>query len=228
MKIKRILIVIICIFMCIGCNTPTIMNISNDDIMKNVDTILSKKIKFSNKDAIGYQYYLPNGMSVKEVNDFNQLITSNGISYYFYADVVSYYYKVSSNYKVNKKAYISEKLDYNGKTGYLEVNKDGDEYFVEMMYNYAKIESSVPKYDLVDSISNMSYILSSVKYNKNIVETLIGNKKYDLSDNETYNIFESKKKSDGNFLDYVNEYDNYNGDVESLIEKDEIKKDDEK
>lgn len=225
MNIKRILIVVISLLVFTGC---TIENISNDDIIKNVDIILNKKIKFSNKDAIGYQYYLPNNMNVKNVNDFNEEIISNGISYYLYADVVSYYYKVDINYKVDKDAYISKKLNYNDKQGYLEVNKDGNNYYVEMMFNYAKIEASVPKYYLVDSISNMSYILSSVKYNTKIVETLIGNKKYDLSDNETYNIFKSKKKNEGNFLDYVNEYDTYEGDIESLIEKDEIKSDEEK
>jgi hypothetical protein len=72
----------------------------------------------------------------------------------------------------------------------------------------------------------MSYILSSIKYNDNIIETLIGDKKYDLSENETYNIFNTKKKNEGNFIDYVNEYDNYEGDdAGSLIEKDEIQND---
>lgn len=221
MNIKRILIVI-CLLAFTGC---TIESISNDDTIKNVDIILDKKINFSNKNAVGYQYYLPGYMNVKNVNDFNEKIVSNGISYYLYADVVSYYYKVDINYKEDKNAYISKKLNYNDKHGYLEVNKDGDNYYVEMMFNYAKMEAYVPRYYLVDSISNMSYILSSIKYNNNIVETLVGDKKYDLSDNETYNIFKSKKKKDGNFLDYVNEYDTYEGDIESLIEKDEIKRD---
>ena len=56
------------------------------------------------------------------------------------------------------------------------------------------------------------------------METLLGDKKYDLSGNETYNIFKAKK-SDANFLDYVNEYDTYKGtvdDANSLIEKQEI------
>ena len=45
-----------------------------------------------------------------------------------------------------------------------------------------------------------------------------------------YNIFETKKTTDGNFLDWVNEYDTYNGDnssLESLIEQDEITSTDE-
>lgn len=223
MSIKKTLVAIFCLLIFTGC---TIENISNDNIMKNVDVILNKKIKYSNKDAIGYQYLLPSNMNIKRVSDFNQELFSSNVSYYLYVDVVSYYYKVENEYKKNKNAYISEKLSYNGKKGYLEVNKEKNGYFVEMMFNYAKIEASVSENQLVDSISNICYVLSSIKYNDNIIETLIGDKKYDLSENETYNIFKTKKKNEGNFIDYINEYDNYEGeDIENLIEKEEIKKD---
>lgn len=217
-SIKNVLLALL-VLLFTGC---TIENISNEDIIKNVDIILNKKVKYSNANAVGYQYYLPSNVNVKRVNDFNQELYSNGNSYYLYADVVSYYYKVNSDYEINDKAYISKVLSYDGKEGYIEVNKQKDNYFIEIMYNYAKIEALVSKYDLIDSISNMCYILSSIKYNDKIVETLIGNKRYDLSDNETYNIFKSKKKNEGNFLDYINEYDTYDGNVESLLEKNEI------
>lgn len=220
MRLRKLLFTIMMLFLVTGCSVE---NISNKDINKNVDIILNNKIKYSNQDAIGYQYYLPNGINVKEVMDFNQVLYSNGNTYYLYADVVSYYHKVSKEYKKDSKAYISKKLDYGKKTGYLEVNKDGNKYFVEMMFNYAKIEAYVSKKDLNETISNMSYILSSVKYNKNIIETLLGSQKYDLSENEEYNIFDSKKtNSEDKFLDYVNEYDNYNGEIENLIEHEEV------
>lgn len=50
MSIKRILIIAISLLMFCGC---TIENISNDDIMKNVETILGKKNKYSNKMRLG-------------------------------------------------------------------------------------------------------------------------------------------------------------------------------
>lgn len=227
MNIKKILIVLICIFAFTGCK---IENISSNDIEKNVDIILSKKISNSNKDAIGYQYYLPSNMSVKSVKDFNQELYTEGNTFYLYVDIVSYYHKIKNNYKIDKNAYISKKLDYNSKTGYLEVNEVKGKYYIEMMFNYAKVEAYVSKYDLVDSISSMAYVLSSIKYNKNTIETMLGSGKYDLGENETYNIFETKKTTDGNFLDWVNEYDTYNGDnssLESLIEQDEITSTDE-
>ena len=141
-----------------------------------------------------------------------------------YTDIVSYYHKIKKNYTVDNNAFISKKLIYNGKEGYLEVNQQDDKYYIEMMFNYAKVEGYADKYDLVDSISSISYILSSIKYNDNVIETLLGDKRYNLSENETYNIFKTKKSNDGNFLDYINEYDNYKGsdEINSLIEKDEI------
>lgn len=225
MRIKKVLITLLILFTFTGCSL-TIENISNDDILKNVDIILSDNIKYSNKDAVGYQYYLPNNMNVKSSSEFNEILTSSNVTYYLYADIVSYYYKTKSNYSLESSAYISKKLSYNKKDGYLEINKQEDKYYVEMMFNYAKMESLVSENELNEVVSNMSYILSSIKYNKNVIETLIGNKKYELSDSETYNIFKTKKKAN-NFLDYVNEYDNYDGDVESLIEKNEMQKDNE-
>lgn len=221
MNIKRILLVFICLFILSGCK---IESISDDNITKNVDLILNKKIKYSNKDAIGYQYYLPNYMSVKDTNDFNKELYYNGKTFYLYTDIVSYYHKIKKNYTVDNNAFISKKLIYNGKEGYLEVNQQDDKYYIEMMFNYAKVEGYADKYDLVDSISSISYILSSIKYNDNVIETLLGDKRYNLSENETYNIFKTKKSNDGNFLDYINEYDNYKGsdEINSLIEKDEI------
>lgn len=221
MFIKKILIILLCLFAFTGCK---IQDISNDDVISNVNLILNRNVKYINKDAVGYQYYLPAYISVKDTNDFNKVLYYEGKTFYMYVDVVSYYHNIQKEYKVNKKAYISEKLNQKNKYGYLQVNKVDNKYYIQMMYNYAKIEAYVNDYELVDSISSISYILSSIKYNDNTIETLLGDKKYNLSDNETYNIFETKETSQDNFLDYINEYDNYSGEssAESLIEKKEL------
>lgn len=219
-KKKILALLLITIFIC-GCKSELI---TNKNVEINMDKILTKKIKYANRDAIGFQYYLPTGVIEKEVKGYNQILYSNGNTYYLYADVVSYYHKVKKKYKINENAYMSRKLDYRNKKGYIEVNEEDGKYFVEMMYNYAKIEASVPKYELSDTIVNMSYILSSIKYNDDVIETLLGSEKYDLSENEEYNIFNSKKSSkEDKFLDYVNEYDKYDGEVKSLMDKDEVK-----
>ena len=223
MKLRKVLVLILTIVILSGC---TISNINTNDYMNNINTILSRKSKYTNRNAIGYQFYLPDGVIVTEVNDFNQRLMSNGDIYYLYADIVSYYHKVKTSYKVNKKAYLSKKLSNKNKFGYVEVNKDNEYYYIEMMYNYAKIESYVKKSNLKEALSNMAYILSSVNYNDDIVENLLGEEKYNLSENETYNIFKTKKSNSDNFLKYVDEFDNYDGDdATDLIEKKEIDQD---
>ena len=223
MKLRKVLVLLFTAITLTGC---TVSNINTKDYMKNINTILSRKSKYTNKNAIGYQYYLPSGVTVTEVNDFNQRLMSKGDIYYLYADVVSYYHKVKSNYKVDKKAYISSKINYNNKKGYIEVNENDGYYFVEMMFNYAKIESNVKKSHLNEALSNMAYILSSIKYNDDIVENLLGEEKYNLSDNESYNIFKAKKTTSDNFLKYADEYGNYEGDdAVDVIEKEKINRD---
>lgn len=225
MNIKKVIIILICLFVLSGCKFE---NISDSNIEKNIDVILNRKTKYLNKDAIGYQYYLPKNITVKNTNEFNQELYFNGNTLYLYADVVSYYHKTKKEYKIDKNAYISKKINNNNKTGYIEITKQNNRYYIEMMYNYAKIEGYCNKYDLIDTVNSISYILSSVKYNDNVIETLLGDKRYDLSNNETFNIFKTKKNN-SNFLDYVNEYDNYKGteDLNNLIEKEEIKSENE-
>ncbi len=220
MKLRRIVLVAMLLLLVTGCKTQKLYS---NDIDKNIDIILNRDTKYVNHDAIGFQYYLPSEVNVSEVKEFNHILYSKGNKYYLYADVVSYYHKVKNKYKINKKAYYSKTLSNNKKIGYLEINKENGKYYVEMMYNYAKIEAFVKKNELNDTIINMCYILSSVRYNDDVVETMLGDSKYDLSENEKYNIFNTKKEeSSRTFLDYVNEYDNYDGEVKNLIEQEEI------
>lgn len=222
-KVLLFLLVVITVFCTTACK---IVNISSSDYIKNIEAILSRKSKYTNKGAIGFQYFLPNGVSVFEVNDFNQKLLSNGDIYYLYADIVSYYHVVKNSYEENNNAYLSKKFEFNKKEGYVEVNDIGKYYYVEMMFNYAKIESKVKKANLKDALNNMAYILSSIKYNDDIVEQLLGDEKYNLSESEKYNIFETKEVTSDNFLKYDDEYGQYDGkDAADLIEKKEIKQD---
>ena len=220
-KVLLFLLAVVIVFSTTACS---IVNISSNNYIKNIEAILSRKSKYVNKGAIGYQYFLPNGVSTFEVTDFNQKLLSNGDIYYMYADVVSYYHKVENTYEVNDNAYLSKKFEYNNKQGYVEVNKTNDSYFVEMMFNYVKIESVVKKSNLKDALNNMAYILSSIKYNDDVVENLLGDEKYKVSEAEKYNIFETKKVTNDNFIKYDDEYGKYEGeDAVDLIEKKEIK-----
>ncbi len=220
---RKILVLILIVFTMSAC---TVVNINTNNYIDNINNVITRKSKYTNKNAIGFQYYLPNGVIETEVNNFNQRLMSNGDIYYLYADVVSYYHKIEFNYKENKNAFLSKTISYDGKYGYVEVNEDNGNYFVEMMFNYAKIESYVKKENLKDALNNMAFILSSIKYNDDIVKSMLGNEKYNLSESETYNIFKTKKTSNDNFLKYADQYDNYDGEnAKDLIEKKEIDQD---
>lgn len=208
-----------------GCS---IVNINTNDYLKNVNNIIKRKSNKVSDNAIGYQFDLPNGVSIVETEDFNQKLKSGNSTYYLYVDMVSYFYKVKNEYKVNNDAFLSSKLSNDKKYGYVEVNKAKGKYYVEMMYNYAKIESYVEEDNLKETLNNMAYILSSIKYNDDIVVNIIGDEKYNLSSDETYNIFKTKKTTTTNFLKYDKDYNTYSGEqaAEDLIEKKEIEHED--
>ena len=90
-----------------------------------------------------------------------------------------------------------------------------------MVYNYAKIEAYVDKDNLKKSVEDMSYILSSVKFNDTLLKKMHEQGTFG-SKEEAYKLFDNKEK-EGNFLEYVKEYDKYDGDESSVTPEEEIK-----
>ena len=223
MRIKKTILFLL-IFLFAGCS---VVDINTNNYLKNVNNIIKRNNKYTSDNAIGYQYKLPVGVTKIESNEFNEVLKAKNEKYYLYADVVSYYYKTNEKYKVDKKAFLSSELKNKDKTGYVEVNEDNGKYFVEMMYNYSKIEAYIDKKELKDTLNNMAYILSSIKYNDDVIESLLGDEKYNLSANQKYSIFNVKKNNTSSFIKYEKDYDTYNGEEASkeLIEKKEIEHD---
>ncbi len=196
-----------------GC---TIKQFDSHNMDNVVATLLNKNINLSSQVSNGYKYYMPRGMRVIDNTSYNEKLSANGYEYYLYVDIVSYRYKKSGTYEINKEAYYSKKLDYNGKSGYLEINKINQSYFIEMMYNYAKIETFVSKDEIENALINATYILNSIKFNDKIIDNLFKNSTLKYVETE-FKLFEPKRK-EGNFLDYVNEFDQYEDDEdEDLI-----------
>ena len=202
-----------------GC---TITRIDNYDYDKLINNILSINIKMLNKIGNGYEYYTPKGVVRIEANDYNDILKRDDIKYYLYVDVVSYYYKNEEKYKKNDNVYYSLPINKDEKQGYIEIREDKNKLYVEMNYNYAKIETYVDKKDLKKALTDMSYMLSSVKFNDSLLK-----KMYDSGDlaskEEVYKLFDNKEK-EGDFLEYIKEFDKYDGDSnESQAVEDEIK-----
>ncbi len=195
---KKIITILLIIFITTGC---TVVRIDTKNIDTTINVVLSKNNKLYNRIGKGYKYYVPKGVSYIDTDEFNDKLYSNGIYYYLYVDAVSYFYKREINYKENKNAYYSRKINIRDKKGYLEINKvKDDKYYVYFLYNYAKIEALVPKSELDTVILNASYILSTVKFNNNVVKLML-NDDYFINKEENYDVFESKK-TNNNSLGY--------------------------
>lgn len=205
-----------------GCN---IARVDNYDYDKLINKILSFDIKMLNKVGNGYKYYTPKGVVRVDSNSYNDTLKRNNTLYYLYVDVVSYYYKNEVNYKKNKKTYYSYVIKDKNNRGYVEVIEKNNKLYVKMTYNYAKIETYTDKQNLKQALSDISYVLSSVKFNDSLLK-----KMYELGDlsskEEVYKLFNNKGK-EGNFLEYIKEYDKYDGDDKSnQVKEEEIKVED--
>lgn len=213
---KKIVLALLILLLGGGCSIKK-LEPSNLDTTLNI--VLSKESTLFNRVGSGYKYYLPKGIRVIEVQQYNEKLYSKNNIYYLYLDIVSYYYNKVGNYKRKEGVYYSEVLNYNGKEGYIEIQQKDNKYYVEMLYNYAKMEAIVKKEELRPTIINFSYILKSITYNQEVIQTLFENNKFD-SPEEYFKIFQPRRR-EGNFLDYVNEYDYYE-DEEGIMPSDSI------
>ncbi len=185
---KKLIILLLCLCMT-GCTVVRIDTTSIDNILS---VVLSKENNLYNQIGKGYKYYIPRGVSYMDTDELNDKLYSNGIYYYLYIDAVSYFYKTKVDYQENPNLYYSKKINGN-KEGYLEITKENDKYRIEFLYNYARIEALVNKKEIEQVVLNASYILSTVKFNDNIIELML-QEDYFTNREEKYDIFASKNK----------------------------------
>ena len=218
---KKILFLSLLCFVVTGCS-----NLSNKSIDELLPILLKSNTKHCNVIFDGYKYYIPKGIKFVTKDDYNAvLLDENNRSYYFYSDVIRYYNNEKLDYKINKNAYYSKKLNYNGKDGYLEITKldKEDSYFIEFMYNYWKIEATVKEDEIKEVLPYMSSILTSISYNRVVLDTLIGKKILSYKE-ETYNVMKPKgnNATKESYLDYEEKYGTYEGYTEKNTDEDKI------
>lgn len=202
---KVIVLLSIITLVATGCS---VKELSRDDFKENIDIVLAGKNNTYNVNFEGYKYYVPAGMSFQNKEEYNAILRDkNNNLYYLYVDVISYYHKIPIKYEEDKSLYYSKHFDNTKKAGYLEVSeaKDNNKYYVEFVYNYAKMEALVSRDDLVDVITNMAYILRSVSYNDKVLDSLVGENILSYAE-ETFTLFETEA-SQSDFIDVVSKYD---------------------
>ena len=209
MKKIFFLLILVLLFMT-GCS----YNISKIDNDKLIDMVMKEKSKSTNTALKGYKIYLPSSMTMIDDINNNNVLYSNGNKYYLYVDLISYYNKTENSYKINedKESFYSKILDYNGKKGYILITRIEKDYFIEVMYNYSKIE--VIAKDYKSAIANSMIILKSIKFNDKVIETLIGKNvlKYD---EEEFNLLGPSKET----IDFLQEYRDVDNELNNEEEK---------
>jgi hypothetical protein len=151
----------------------------------------------------GYKYNLPRGLTVLDSTEYNEVIADDKYTYYLYVDAVSYYNKVIDKYVETDKAHTSIQISFEDKYGYLEINEIvDDKYFIEIMYNYAKIEVIVRDVDAKVIVSNALSILASIDFNNDILKKLLDEEIAHFSESEI-DIFETVSSTDSQYLEAV-------------------------
>ncbi len=198
---KKIIMLICLLTLVSGC---TVVRIDTTDIDNTISIILSKENKLYNHVGKGYKYYVPRGVTYIDTDEFNDKLYSDGDYYYLYIDAVSYYHQMPIVYDENKDAYYSKKINVDGKDGYVEITKtENNKYLINFVYNYARIESIVDKDKINNVILNCSYILSTIKFNHNVVKLML-DEDYLTNTEEKYNKFEPRKNI-SNHIDFEDE-----------------------
>ncbi len=212
---KKLIIILTFVILFTGCS---VKDITKEDIDKAIKETIELDNQKANNSFKGYKYYLPRGFVIQNKKGNNFILLSNGEKYYLYVDIVSYFHKQEIETTFDNNLYFSKEISYNGISGYIKIRKEeNDFYYIEISYNYSKIEGQVKLENLDYAIKNSLKILASIEYNDIILNTMIGENTLDYKE-EVYDFFESKRE-DGNFLDYIEEYDDYE-------KKDKIKDED--
>lgn len=199
---KRFIMLILLVLLCAGC-----ININNSNYDAIINAAVSSNSKIYNNYRNGYKFYLPSGLYVSSSDEKNEVIKSEDATFYLYIDIISYLNQSKNTYEANTTSIYSSLINYQNKSGYIEINKKNDKYLVEIMYNYAKIEVMVDEEGLKNAVAEAIIVLSSIYYNDGILKNLTASNVLNYNE-ETIDIFETSGSDNSNFVEYVEEFDN--------------------
>ena len=197
---KKVLILLCILILCVGCTK--IDNNENKDLI--VEAVIQNQNKTANTTSLGYKYYLPMGVSKIYDKDYNQKFKVDDNYIYLYTDIVSYYYKNKLNFTEEQDdAYYYKEINNNNKTGYIKITEVEDQYYIKIVYNYAKIESYVKMAEINKILAHSMIILDSVDYNDTLIKNIIDDE-YSIGADKEYKI-DKPKDAESKFTEYLSE-----------------------
>jgi len=212
---NKIWIILLLLIFATGCTS-----IDKENYEDILTSTMNSKIKITNTYRAGYKYYLPQGLKSLNYKGSNEVFSKNETIYYMYVDRVSYFNKVKEDYKVKTNAIFSKTLTKDDNFGYIEIKSTtNDKYFIEIMYNYAKIEVIVEQDEINEAIAYAMSVLTSIQYQDEVLKNLMGEDILKANEVE-HNIFESAETESG-YLQIVEEYGQYK---EEIVDPDFIRR----
>lgn len=193
------IVLIFCLLLLSGCK---LVNEDNNYI-NNVKNCLNKK-NITNNVAKGYKYYIPKGVKKIKDYDYNQVFLVDNNYLYLYVDIISFYHNKELQDLKKDNVYYYEKINYNGKLGYILLEEEDDEYYLNIVYNYSKIEGYIPKGKINKIVTLSSIVLNSIDYNKNAIEQILEGDLGQFSE-VTYEVKKPAGAKDS-FSQYLEEY----------------------
>ena len=201
--LKKI-ILIAGLFLITGCTSVGINTLSIDSAISNV---LNQDNELYNTYEVGYRFYKPRNFNLLKSDENNYEYINNGKKYYLYVDILAYYNKVNNQYSLDKDAYYTQEFNYDGKYGFINIIEKDDYFYLKIMYNYAIIEVKVKEDEIIESVIYSSILLSSINYNDNVIAHLVQNNL--IGTNEKNFELEGPKEKEETYLDYLEDYDDY-------------------
>lgn len=190
---KKIFVLLAFVFLVTGCS---VKEMPQDNLEKVIENVLTSNVDLENQYLAGYQYYLPREVSIIDKFDYNTTLLHKGSKMYLYVDVISYHHQINVEYEEDKDIYLSKVLEYGNKKGYINIEKNKEMYYLEIVYNYGKIEAYSKEENLTSTVINSLTILNTLKFNDVVIDSLIGENKIEYKE-EKFNLFKSDSDDDG-------------------------------
>ncbi len=186
--IKKLLIIVLTLFIFTGC--VNLNDMSYDEI---INEITKEDVKANNYRK-GYSLYIPKGLAILDAGVNYLILSSDTVNYYLYLDFINYKEGKKIEYQKDDSYYFKE-INNDGFLGYVNIKLwKNNQYLIEIMYNYAKIEVMVDK-DLINNVLiNSINILKSIRYNDDIIEKILKSDSLDNTE-EIFDIFKDVTSS---------------------------------
>lgn len=211
---KKILGATLLILLLTGC-----CNINSLDY----DSIIQESLKEKSKPNVavrGYNIFLPRGMTIADSSEDNIKITSDKDTYYLYIDTIGYYNKEENEQNIIVDNIYKKTFNVNGKTLQTSISKYKNKYFLEVTYNYGKIE--VITNNVKEALSKSLLILQNTEFNDVILESLIGKSSFDYNEIE-FNLDKPNSNANKEVLEFDENYGIYEDILNELPDEDSIK-----